>query len=65
MMNEGKTDMTTAVNEEYIERIYEREMNKIDRLLMDGVISQSEYDDEVLSLCEWAEDMYNTYNERI
>ncbi len=57
--------MTTAVNEEYIERIYEREMNKIDRLLMDGVISQSEYDDEVLSLCEWAEEMYNTYNERI
>lgn len=53
------------MREDQIERIYERHMNKIDELFMSGNISQNEYDDRVLALNEWAEDMYNTYNERI
>ena len=40
-------------------------MDKLDLQLTKGILISEEYDAEVLALNEWAEGMYNTYNERI
>lgn len=53
------------MTEDQIERLYERAMDNLDRSLMTNQIDQNQYDKEVLALNEWAEEMYNTYNERI
>jgi|DEB19_MinimDraft_3_1074340.scaffolds.fasta_scaffold19123_5 hypothetical protein len=53
------------MTEDQIERLYERAMDKLDLQLTKGILTNEEYDAEVLALNEWAEDMYNTYNERI
>ena len=53
------------MTEDQIERIVERQMDKLDLQLTKGILTNEEYDVEVLALNEWAEDMYNTYNERI
>jgi len=53
------------MTEDQIERLYERAMDKLDRLLTTNQLDQDQYDKEVLALNEWAEEMYNTYNERI
>jgi len=52
------------MTEDQIERLYERQMDQLDRLLMTNQLDQSQYDQRVAALNEWAEDMYNTYNER-
>lgn len=53
------------MTEDQIERLYERVMDKLDLQLTKGILTNEEYEDEVLALNEWAEEMYNTYNERI
>ena len=46
------------MTEDQLERIYEREMDKLDRSLVKGLISQDEYDAEVLELDNWVRDQY-------
>lgn len=47
--------MSEARTEEQIERVVEREMDKLDLRLLDGRIGQDRYDDAVAELAEWAE----------
>lgn len=52
------------MTEDQIERIFEREMDKFDRMLNKGIITQDEYDEEVAALDEWANDMNRKYRDR-
>lgn len=49
------------LSEDKIERAVEREMNILDRLLMRGVLSQDDYEQEVRELDAWARAEYE-YN---
>ena len=49
---ERKTDM--RMTEDRIERIVEREMDKLDKLFLNGGISIERYDEEVAFLDRWA-----------
>lgn len=51
--------MNTKLTEEQIERRVERMMNSLDKQLLEHQISQEEYDAEVKSIAEWAEEQYN------
>lgn len=46
------------MTEDQIERIVEREMDKLDRQLTKGIITNEEYEDEVNELDNWARDVY-------
>lgn len=48
------------MTEDQIELKVEREMDKLDRKLMDGRITQEEYDREIYLLDKWAEQQYRT-----
>ena len=58
---ERKTDM--RMTEDRIERIVEREMDKLDKLFLNGGISIERYDEEVAFLDRWASRQYeNLYH---
>jgi Ni,Fe-hydrogenase III large subunit len=46
------------MTEAEIERVVEREMNRLDRELLSGSITQEEYDHEVVQLEKWATEEY-------
>lgn len=46
------------MTEEQIERMAERDMDKLDNLLMRGVYTQEEYDREVKELDAWVQHQY-------
>ena len=50
--------MTTAINEEYIERIVERQMDKLDLQYTKGMLTNEEYEAEIRELDNWANDEY-------
>lgn len=50
--------MSKLTTEEAIERIVERTMNQLDKLLLTNQLSQEEYDEEVRELDRWARDTY-------
>lgn len=52
------------MTEDQIERIYERQMDKLDRLLTKGFMTQEQYDEEVAELDNWATDMERKYRNR-
>ena len=47
------------MTEDQIERIVEREMDKLDRMLTNGLMTNEEYDQEVKELDMWARDEYS------
>ena len=47
------------LTEEQIEAIVEREIDKLDNMLMSGKLTQSEYDHEVMIVDKWASQEYN------
>ena len=47
-----------AMTESQIERIAEREMDKLDEALMDGILSQKEYDYQVQDIEDWVKEQY-------
>ena len=52
------------MTEDQIERIYERQMDKLDRLLTKGMMTNEEYNEEVSELDKWANDMERKYRNR-
>lgn len=46
--------MTFEMTEDMIERVIEREMNRLDKELLSGSITQEEYDCEVAELDKWS-----------
>jgi len=46
------------MTEDQIERIVEREMDKLDQQLTKGMLTNEEYEDEVRELDNWARDEY-------
>lgn len=52
------------MTEDQIERIYERQMDKLDRLLTKGMMTNEEYIEEVSELDKWAMDMERKYRNR-
>ena len=44
--------------EDSIERAVERKFDSLDARLMNGTLSQSEYDRESLRVAQWGEDQY-------
>lgn len=48
------------MTEEQIERIAERDMDRLDRQLMASSISQAEYDAEVKAIDAWTKEQYKT-----
>lgn len=46
------------MTEDQIERIAEREMDKLDRLYLKEMISEAEYEAEVAELDRWCRDQY-------
>lgn len=46
------------MTEDHIERIVERTMNQLDKLLLTNEMTQDEYDQEVRELDQWAREMY-------
>jgi hypothetical protein len=46
------------VTEERIERIYERTMDKLDHELLNGLITEAQYDEEVRELDRWIRRQY-------
>jgi hypothetical protein len=46
------------MTEDQIEQAVERAMDRLDRQLMNGSLSQEEYDTEVKSLAQWARDQF-------
>lgn len=46
------------MTEEQIERIAEREMNRLDKELLNGSITQEEYNQEVRELDHWIKEEY-------
>ena len=51
--------MNYRANEEHIERHCERTMDRLNRQLLDGQISEQEYNKAVRSLNDWAEHQYS------
>lgn len=51
------------MTEDRIERIVEREMNKLDNLFLNGGISLETYDEEVAALDKWANRQYDALNQ--
>ncbi len=49
----------TKLTEEQIERRAERAMDRLDRGLMAGIMTQAEYDREVSILDKWAQAQYD------
>ncbi len=49
--------MTDYRSEDQIERRAEREMDHLDRLLIEGIIDRDEYDQEVSKLDLWCREM--------
>lgn len=52
------------MTEDQIERIVEREMDKLDRMLTNGLMTNEEYETEVAELDNWATDMERKYRNR-
>lgn len=52
------------MTEDQIERKVEREMDKLDRKLMDGLITQEQYDLEVDALERWSDQQYRHMERR-
>ena len=50
--------MTAIATEDQIERIVERQMDKLDLQYTKGMLSEDEYNQEVLELDQWANDQY-------
>jgi hypothetical protein len=50
--------METRLTEDQIERIVERETDRLDKALMKGVLTQEEYDREIIVLDKWASQQY-------
>ena len=48
------------MTEAQIERIYERTMDKLDHELLNGLITEAHYDEEVKALDEWADEEYRS-----
>jgi uncharacterized membrane protein len=46
------------MTEDQIERIVDRQMDKLDLQYTKGMISEDEYNQEVLELDQWANDQY-------
>lgn len=46
------------MTEDQIERVVERQMDKLDRMLTKGILTNEEYEDEVRELDNWANDAY-------
>lgn len=46
------------VTEDHLERIVQRTMNQLDKLLLTNEMTQDEYDQEVRELDQWAREMY-------
>ena len=51
--------MFETLTEAQIELIVERQIDKLDKQLMQGKITQEEYDREVLIVDKWASQQYN------
>lgn len=51
--------MFETLTETQIELIVERQIDKLDKQLMQGKITQEEYDREVLIVDKWASQQYN------
>lgn len=56
--------MITERQEELIERIVELEMDRLDKKLIDGEISQEQYYTEVAELFNWAEETYADFSRK-
>jgi hypothetical protein len=58
--NQQSTDerQRIGMTEEQIERIAEREMNRLDKELLNGSITQEEYNQEVRELDHWIKEEY-------
>lgn len=48
------------LTENQIEQVVEQEMNRLDKKLMNGSITQIEYEQAVHDLDEWAEQQYKS-----
>ena len=46
------------MTEDEIEKIYERTMDKLDHELMNALIAEDEYDQQVAELDKWVDEMY-------
>lgn len=51
--NLWRTNMTTIISEDQLEIIYERHMDKLDRMYTKGILSNDEYAEEVRELDNW------------
>lgn len=64
LLNEQTSQQSTdekqriGMTEEQIERIAERKMNRLDKELMNGSITQEEYNQEVRELDQWVNAEY-------
>lgn len=47
--------------EDKIERIVEKEMDRLDKLLTGGYLTQEQYDEEVQELDDWASEQYKEF----
>jgi len=47
-----------VMTENEIEKIYERTMDKLDHELMNALIAEDEYDQQVAELDKWVDEMY-------
>lgn len=56
--------MITERQEELIERIVELEMDRLDKKLIDGDISQEQYYAEVAELFKWADETYTDFSRK-
>lgn len=55
---DGSMMKERVMTEAQIERIVEREMDKLDRLLLAGQLSYEDYDFEITELEKWAREEY-------
>lgn len=51
--------MSVLLNEDEIERIVEVTTDSLDKMLMKGILSQEEYDREIVALDKWASQQYS------
>ena len=56
--------MITKRQEELIERIVELEMDRLDKKLIDGEISQEQYYTEAAELFKWADETYTDFSRK-
>ena len=52
------------MTEDQIERIAERQMDKLDRMFTKGIITREEYEAEVDELDSWCQDQYRQSRNR-